>query len=677
MARVEVGTLLQIAEALEAVVGRCFGPNGGQVLFTRDTGEVLITRDGWKILTSLQLDHPVARVLVDCVSAHCETTGDGAKTFVLLLAALLRGVQAGRLQGLEARRVALALHSFQTQVLDGVIRRHVAPLASSLLPWDPVCLGLLTQAYFQGKVTSAHCSFLSEMACEFYRRWRCRGDPEGAALISRHFAQLHTTVPGLPVSRSRVLEGLVIHRDFAVRCRADGPLRALAVAVPMHPPLAPTGVTLSLASHDQVQRCCSWLDGRVELGIASMRRLQVRLLISGVKQSALVLDHAQRAGVSVVECVDGDELALFCHLSGAKLFDHPGDWSLIREEYIATVMFCQPVVLGPDRFAHVGFREGRGLLPHCLALCGPVPGMADQCVSAFRGAVRMLQRVFEPVQSHHQQSGEEANENTAIYTVKRPNLHNKVGLHCTATSIGDNANLNTQFTANERLQALLRCPDKSLGPLCAGQSQPRLNTETEAEPKDQTSDRVQNGKAPGTQPGDNFGNEMCSDVLAVSGVTLGSHTHKLGSASSGVLIEAGSLLPVGGTFEFLLHHYLLQHTSQTSCPDTQAACRLVAGAMLCVPRQLYSGKRFLEAQSRFTRTLTADPTSERVQGLESLACKYQLVVSALQGLRTLLSVDVILHTSVRCQKERGREKGEEEEEEEDGDGDGDGEEEGS
>ena len=61
MQKVDVGTLLQVTQALEAVLGPCFGPSGGQVLFTRDTGDVLITRDGQRILSSLRLDHPVAR----------------------------------------------------------------------------------------------------------------------------------------------------------------------------------------------------------------------------------------------------------------------------------------------------------------------------------------------------------------------------------------------------------------------------------------------------------------------------------------------------------------------------------------------------------------------------------------------------------------------------------------
>ncbi|XP_061079206.1 GTPase IMAP family member 4-like [Conger conger] len=59
--KVDVGTLLQVTQALKAVLGPCFGPSGGQVLFTRDTGDVLITRDGQHILSSLRLDHPIAR----------------------------------------------------------------------------------------------------------------------------------------------------------------------------------------------------------------------------------------------------------------------------------------------------------------------------------------------------------------------------------------------------------------------------------------------------------------------------------------------------------------------------------------------------------------------------------------------------------------------------------------
>ncbi|XP_035257590.1 Bardet-Biedl syndrome 10 protein homolog isoform X3 [Anguilla anguilla] len=515
------------------------------------------------------------RVLVGCVSAHCKITGDGAKSFLLLLGALLRGIHGDHLHGIQARRVAHILLSFQTLVLDGVIGQGLAPRALSLLQ-DPAHLRPLTDAYFRGKTASSHWGVLSQTACEFYRRWRCEQDCTGVTLIARHFAALHTPVPGLPVSRSRVLEGLVIHRDFAVRCPGDGPLRALATSVPLQSPLAPPGVSLNLASAAQAQRCCGGVGGRAERGVACLRRLRVGLLLSAAKQSELALDLARRAGLSVVECVDSDELALFCRLAGAELFADPGDWSLIGEEHVATVTFCKPVVLGPDRLAHVGFPEGRGLAPHCLVLCGPSPGLAEQCSTAFCGLFRMLQRVYEPVQSRHGQ-----------------------------------------------------------GPV-------------------QSHHMLRNIKASGERPGVHFGEGKEG--------ALGTRTRETGPASSGVLIEAGSVLPAGGAFEFVLHHCLLQQASQRRCPDLRAACRLVAGAVLSVPRRLYPGPRFLDAQSHFLRASGAAPPSWRVRGLESLACKYQLLLSVLHTASSLLSVDLILHSHIRSQAEHSQEEEEEAEE---------------
>ena len=429
-----------------------------------------------------------------CVSAHCEVTGDGAKSFLLLLGALLRGIHGDRihgdrLPGVQAGHTARALLSFQTLVLDDVIGRSLARHAPPLLLQSPAHLRALTDAYFRGKTGSCHWALLSQTACEFHRRWRCGPDGAGLALVSRNLPALLTAVPGLPVSRSRVLQGLLIHRDFAVLRPApgDGPLRAVAVSEPLQAPLAPPGVTLGLASAAQVRRCLEAGGGGVERAVASLRRLGVGLLLSGAKQSEPALDLARRAGVSVLECVDPDELAFFCRLAEAPIFAGR-DWSLLGEEHVATLTFCKPVVLGPDRLAHVGFPEGRGLAPHCLVLCGPSPGLAEQCKAAFHGLFRMLQRVFEPVQSPHPQA-----------PVQSPHSQGPVqSRHTQGPSIGDDAHLSTDSTETGGP------PDRSEGPLCAGRSQNPLSVEPKAEPKVQTLDWVLNGKAPGGAAGRPF-----------------------------------------------------------------------------------------------------------------------------------------------------------------------------
>lgn len=61
MEQLHLEHVLQTASVLESVVLRCFGPEGGQVLFTRDTGQAVLSRSGTRILTALRLEHPLAR----------------------------------------------------------------------------------------------------------------------------------------------------------------------------------------------------------------------------------------------------------------------------------------------------------------------------------------------------------------------------------------------------------------------------------------------------------------------------------------------------------------------------------------------------------------------------------------------------------------------------------------
>ncbi|NWY08634.1 BBS10 protein, partial [Aphelocoma coerulescens] len=49
------------------------------------------TRDGRRLLEALSLEPPAARVMAARACSHRAATGDGAKSFVVLLAAVLGG----------------------------------------------------------------------------------------------------------------------------------------------------------------------------------------------------------------------------------------------------------------------------------------------------------------------------------------------------------------------------------------------------------------------------------------------------------------------------------------------------------------------------------------------------------------------------------------------------------
>ncbi|KAB5575235.1 hypothetical protein PHYPO_G00218490 [Pangasianodon hypophthalmus] len=181
---------LSVVGALECVVRRCVGPSGGTVIFTKDTGETLITKHGHRVLTALHLEHPVARTVLECLRAHDRVTADGSKSFVLLLAALLRGIRDSVHDSAHTRRrhaswkLANQLHAFCWDGLDDVIAHGVVPYASSLFgpggcePEGGV-LAALVGGYVGGRVSPGQAEVLTPLLCELYTRV-AHGDADSA-----------------------------------------------------------------------------------------------------------------------------------------------------------------------------------------------------------------------------------------------------------------------------------------------------------------------------------------------------------------------------------------------------------------------------------------------------------------------------------------------------------------
>lgn len=171
------------------------------------------------------------------------------------------------------------------------------------------------------------------------------------------------------------------------------------------------------------------------------------------------------------------------------------------------------------------------------------------------------------------------------------------------------------------------------------------------------------------------------------------------------VLGAGCVIPAGGTFEFLLHHALLQHSNNFSVSDNttmgiSTISQLLANALLSVPRKIYSHnpQHFLHTQTRILRFIQnnshpvpsilynqepntspvlgcassapledrkvsvhcygkGEPSSKDFisdSGLESVSCKHQLILAVLQCVTSLLRVGTVLctHTALHTQPDK-------------------------
>ncbi|XP_061060923.1 Bardet-Biedl syndrome 10 protein isoform X1 [Eubalaena glacialis] len=698
-----VRAALQVAEVLETVVSCCLGPEGRQVLCTKPTGEVLLSRDGGRLLKSLHLEHPIARMMVACVSSHLRKTGDGAKTFIIFLCHLLRELYAitdkekdsffseniqthGRhwKNCCQWKFISQALLTFQTQILDYVmdhyLSRHFLSIFSSSTKERPLCrssLEMLLGAYFCGRVGRNNHNFVSQLMCDyFFKCTACQsGFEEVLELVDDCFVELKVGVTGLPVSDSRIIAGLVLPRDFSVYCPADGDIRIVIVIETIQPLFSTFGSEFILNSEAQFRTSQFWITERTKAIMKYLQKQNVKLLLSTVKQPDLVIYCAGLNGISVVECLSSEELSLIQRVIGLAPFVLPQASSQYELSNTAVVKFCKPFILRSKRYVHLGLISTCSFTPHCIVLCGPVQGLVEQHQDALHGAFKMLRQLFKDLDLNYvtQASDQNCTSSPLIYknsresndlpeivngSIQRPYqdtvVKNKDELAKTQTYLKAYSNL---VVPSVELETNILCstPTVTLTDTYQTDATLRCFSPNKARITDDHEPFIESNSANSTTENSRreisyenlqvTKNARKGSILAVRYKSLEMCTSQSYCFSS---VPAGCVLPVGGNFEILLHYYLLNYAKKCRQSEETMVSMIIANALLGIPKILYKSKKgnysFPQIYIRALHALqTNQPMISDQTGLESVAGKYQLLTSVLQCLTNILTIDLVIN----------------------------------
>ncbi|TKS73396.1 Bardet-Biedl syndrome 10 protein -like protein [Collichthys lucidus] len=394
--------VLQTVCVLESVILRSFGPEGGQVLFIRDTGQAMLSRSGARILAALRLEHPLARMVVECVSKHSIITGDGSKTFILLLASLLRMIHAtackesnvsqtyssrDAAEAATARHLADELLVFALEKLGDLIAFGVVPYGCCLSCEDftaktqfPAqtnnhCVQTVLASFFRSRLGHTHCDFFSNLTCELLTQFKNNQPSSSLQFVNDNLPALHTPVSGFPISCSRLIEGQVIHRDFATPCPNTDhqPVKAVVFTGYLQRKLLSAGEVLELECGN-IAQFNAWAERSLERVIANLQSLGISVLLSAVKQSAAVLALASQADMCIVECMSM-WLSMIQRNDFPALFPWPVHILLSKRNAHGMVVlpFYDPGVFGSIYYDRKTVQSLRCLVPIFIILSAPAP----------------------------------------------------------------------------------------------------------------------------------------------------------------------------------------------------------------------------------------------------------------------------------------------------------------
>ncbi|EQD33233.1 thermosome, subunit alpha [mine drainage metagenome] len=94
-------TNIAVAVAVANVVKTTLGPKGMDKMLVSDLGDIVITNDGATILDEMNVEHPVAKIMVNVAKTQDKEVGDGTTSVVIIAGGLLKGADELIEQGIH------------------------------------------------------------------------------------------------------------------------------------------------------------------------------------------------------------------------------------------------------------------------------------------------------------------------------------------------------------------------------------------------------------------------------------------------------------------------------------------------------------------------------------------------------------------------------------------------
>ena len=409
----ELSAITTMCSSLESILKRCFGPNGLSVMLTTTTGTLMITGNGTAILQSLQLSHPIGRVVTNSIATHCQHTGDNSKTFVFLLCGILRRL-CRDLPETRCDRMAIvfALAHLKHTVLPRLVCQSFMEQSMTICCTQDnleqvmcACSNVFAST-LQGRFNQLTARHLAKVLVQMmFTDFDVADIPEVVEEYVKHFKQVHVEIAGNSIQSTRIIDGIVVQRDMKVHVPStmEHDVHFMLVAFDVMDGKMSSGsdnvpTVIRIASTDHLRGTFEWKLKQVQGFIQLLCSRGVNLILFSSVISDVLASHCRHAGISVIQAVDEDDMKRLAFVFSIHAVYC---WSeLLSTCVIGNADSCKPVLLGTHRWVLLQptpatMRRCSRPLSRQLVVCAPTAGVCSQVASALLGCLKCGRMLFD------------------------------------------------------------------------------------------------------------------------------------------------------------------------------------------------------------------------------------------------------------------------------------------
>ncbi len=309
-------TNIAVAVAVANAVKTTLGPKGMDKMLVSELGDIIITNDGATILDEMNVEHPVAKIMVDIAKTQDKEVGDGTTSVVIMAGELLKG--AGELieQGIHPttiiRGYKMAAEN-ATQILENVARKVDINDDAILQKIAQVSMGSKNVGDENTKAQ------LGKIVIKAVRQV-IEKDASGKSVIDHDFIKLEKKAGGA-ISDTSLINGVLIDKEIAhssmPRSISVAKIALLDVALEIEK--TETDAKIEITSPEQMQAFLQQEERMLKDMVKKIEASKANALFTQKGIDDVAQHYLAKAGILSVRRVKKSDMEKLARATGAKI----------------------------------------------------------------------------------------------------------------------------------------------------------------------------------------------------------------------------------------------------------------------------------------------------------------------------------------------------------------------
>ncbi|MGC8652321.1 MAG: thermosome subunit beta [Candidatus Micrarchaeia archaeon] len=307
---------IMVAVAVANAVKTTLGPKGMDKMMVSDLGDIVITNDGATILSEMNVEHPVAKIMVDIAKTQEKEVGDGTTTVVIITGELLKG--AGELleQGIHPTTIIKGLKmgaDRASKILDDVSIKVDIDDDKTL---QKIALVSMGSKNIGDDAAKAH---LANLIIKAVKQVMTR-DPSGKIIVDHDFIKLEKKTGG-SVSDTELINGVLVDKEVAhpgmPKAIENAKIALLDVALEIEK--TETDARIEITSPDQMQAFIQQEETILRERVEKIKKSGANVVFTQKGIDDVALHFMAKAGILAARRIKKSDMEKLARATGSNM----------------------------------------------------------------------------------------------------------------------------------------------------------------------------------------------------------------------------------------------------------------------------------------------------------------------------------------------------------------------